>query len=229
MIGVLTYNVPHQKTYDVLSLLKAKGYKDVIIYGRDLYYQKKYAPLLEHRPELTQAIPPDILCRNLEYSFVRCESEKQYGEIMLPHGSVVLYCGAGILPAEIIEKYRIVNAHPGYIPIVRGLDSLKWAILEGKPIGVSTHLIGEEVDAGYLIERKTVKIKENDTFHALAYRIYWTEINMLIEAIEKVDNVCEYVEPGVHVLHKRMPHELEKTLLAKFEERKREDNRDGIY
>lgn len=40
-----------------------------------------------------------------------------------------------------IQKYRIINAHPGYIPVVRGLDSLKWAIVEGLPIGVTTHLL----------------------------------------------------------------------------------------
>ena len=40
----------------------------------------------------------------------------------------------------------IVNAHPGIIPLTRGLDSLKWAIYQNVPIGNTLHLIDNEVD-----------------------------------------------------------------------------------
>ena len=41
-IGVLTYNVPHKKTYDVLCLLKASGYENVKVYAMPMKYKKKY-------------------------------------------------------------------------------------------------------------------------------------------------------------------------------------------
>ena len=56
LIGVLTYNIPHRKTYDTLCLLKARGYKDVIVFAMPLHYKKQFKPLYEHRPQLINQI-----------------------------------------------------------------------------------------------------------------------------------------------------------------------------
>lgn len=68
--AVLTYPIKHRKTYDVLSLLKANGYKDVKICAVPFHYQKKF-PLIQHRPEMNFQIP-DLreLCMNFGY---QCE------------------------------------------------------------------------------------------------------------------------------------------------------------
>lgn len=73
--------------------------------------------------------------------------------------------------------------HPGYISLARGLDALKWEIYEDLPIGVTTHFIGDEVDAGEIIERKEILVYKNDTFHALARRVYETEVAMLVSSL----------------------------------------------
>ena len=44
---------------------------------------------------------------------------------------------------------------------MRGLDSLKWAIFEGKPIGVTTHIISEETDTGWLINKQLLSLLSN--------------------------------------------------------------------
>ena len=78
--------------------------------------------------------------------------------------TVLLICGAGIIPQDIVKRYTIINAHPGYIPYVRGLDAFKWAIWEGKPIGVTTHLIGDMIDCGQVIDRQVIHMNQNTTF-----------------------------------------------------------------
>ena len=40
----------------------------------------------------------------------------------------MLIGGAGILPKKLVNSMKIINSHPAYLPYVRGLDSLKWAI-----------------------------------------------------------------------------------------------------
>lgn len=215
-IAVLSYTVPHRKTYDVLLRLKAKGYCDVALYAKPYHYTKKYMPLIEHRP-VSYGFDNALLCHNLGYQYqeYNCEFPK------LDQGTVVLIAGSGLLPDTAVKKHIIINAHPGYIPDARGLDALKWAVLEDKPIGCTTHILGDEVDAGLIIERKEIPIYAQDTFHAVANRVYEHEIIMLVDAIEKADNASEYITGGNNCIHKRMPHELEQQLLQKFEERKR--------
>ncbi len=224
MIGVFTYRAPHRKTYDTLCLLRARGYEDVVVFAQPLHYVKKFVPLIEHRPQCYNDVHPEQLCKNVGYKYVyqktNCRDESIIQDLSLnglPTNAIILVCGAGIIPQTIVQHYKVINAHPGYIPNVRGLDALKWAIYEEQPIGVTTHQIGSDVDAGLIIERRIVPVYYNDTFHAVAYRQYEIEIKMLVDAIEKINEATEYVGPGDSQIHKRMPHELETEIPRRFE------------
>ena len=218
-IGILTYDVKHRKTYDTLCLLKAKGYDNVNVYAQPLQYKKQFQPLLKHRPAVGFDIPEiEEICQNFSYSL-------SYGRIErleIPEETVLLICGAGIIPQDIVKRYTIINAHPGYIPYVRGLDAFKWAIWEGKPIGVTTHLIGDMIDCGQVIDRQGIHMNQNTTFFEAAQSVYEKEVSMLVESIGKLDEEHIFVEPHNCELHKRMPHEMESQLLARFEEYKAE-------
>ena len=222
---VLTYDVPHRKTYDVLCLLKARGYRHVHVWATPLTYVKKFSPIYEHRPSVLVDLYPEELCRNLGFEFSR--HLDGYAGLSKYKDIPILICGAGLLPLEEIGQNIIINSHPGYIPFARGLDAFKWAIYEGNPIGVTTHLIGDEIDAGEVIDRKILPIKHNDTFHSLARRVYESEIVMLVDAVERSKYAKEYVPAGDNSVHKRMPREIEELLLDRFEELKNKDK--GVY
>lgn len=210
---VLTYNVPHRKTYDVLCLLKSKGVKHVLVFAVPMHYQKTFVPFYEHRPSLCQMIMTEEVCRNFGYDYMCSE---RYEDIPVEGTTPLLVCGAGIIPQDIIKKYAVINSHPGYVPLARGLDALKWAIIENKPIGVTTHLIGGEIDAGEVIQRKIVPVYKNDTFHAVAQRVYEYEISMLVDSLKLMGEDHYYFEAGDNVLHKRMPPSIECNLLDAF-------------
>ncbi len=214
-IGVLTYPVKHRKTFDLLSILKANGYNDVIVYAIPFHYQKKKFPLYEHRPEMNYNIPEtEQLCKNLGFMY----EEGSLNDFCIDEERIVLIAGAGILPQEFVESHTIINAHPGFIPNCRGLDAFKWAIFESQPIGVTTHLIGEYVDAGLIIERRNIPVYKTDTFHSLAQRVYENEVSMLVEAIEKYDSSgLTMIYPEDYEVHKRMPINIEKELMDCFE------------
>lgn len=214
MIGILSYNVPHRKTYDVLCLLKAYGYQDVKVYASPYRYEKKFQPLYSHRPAAADNLPnPKMLCDNFGYGYIEGAIE----DFNIPKDEILLVCGTGIIPERIVKEHTIINAHPGYIPYCRGLDAYKWAIYEGKPIGVTTHLLGEYIDAGEIIERRIIPIYFNDTFHSAAQRVYENEVSMLVEAVEKLDEEHEYILPENYPVHKRMPHSYETRLLERFD------------
>ncbi len=223
MIYLLTYNAAHRKTYDVLNLLKAKNYLEVTVIALPYHYTKTHKPLIEHRPGVYVDILPDSLCKALNYKYHFIDSFNKLPSIIDQEVGPVLICGAGIIPPELIEKYTFINSHPGILPQVRGLDALKWAVFERQPIGVTTHIIDKEADAGFLIDQKQIKITWGDSFHSVAQKQYELEIVMLVEAVEKYKIVPRVrIEPHGYPLHKRMGKELERVLFAKFEEYKQE-------
>ena len=213
-IGVLTYNCQHRKTYDTLCLLKAKGYSNVTVFAQPMTYTKKRYPIVEHRPELIMNIPETKeLCKHFNYQYI----DGKFAEtIESENNTLFLLCGAGLLPDCFIRNNRIVNSHPGYIPLARGLDSFKWALYYHLPIGVTTHFLGEYVDAGEIIERREIEIKKHDTFHSLAERVYENEIDMLVGAIELADKEHYFIKPDSNEIFKRMPEMIEEELIQKF-------------
>lgn len=228
-IAVLSYQTKHRKTYDTLCLLKANGYSHVHVYATPLTYQKRRFPLVQHRPSFVYDIPETRdLCGNFGFAYSECA----VNELDIAKNELVLVAGAGILPEDFVASHMIINAHPGYIPNCRGLDAFKWAIIEDQPIGVTTHLLGKYVDAGCVIERVQIPVYENDTFHSVACRVYGNEINMLVRAVKLVQHTeaLQYIEPGKFAVHKRMPEDIEKTLLNEFEiYKKKHEEKDCLW
>ena len=217
-IAVLTYQSKHRKTYDTLCLLKAKGYQAVFVYASPFHYKKKYKPLFEHRPSVMEGMPSvREQCLNFGYTYVEGELE----EFDIPSDYIVLICGAGILPDDFVTSHMIINSHPGYLPNCRGLDAYKWAIYEGEPIGVTTHFLGKEIDAGKVIDRTCIAIEEGDTIHTLARKVYETEISLLVSAVGASENSCLDISSPKYPVHKRMPREYEEQLFTLFDKRKK--------
>ena len=100
--------------------------------------------------------------------------------------------------------------------MARGLDSFKWSLYYDLPIGVTTHFLGEYVDAGEVIERREIEIKKYDTFHSLAQRVYENEINMLVGAIDLADKEHMTIIPENKEVFKRMPKEIEMEMIRRF-------------
>ncbi|MXV37843.1 formyl transferase [Flavobacteriaceae bacterium Ap0902] len=219
-IVVITYDYPHRKTQDVISGLKMHNYQKVMLLALPFVFRENpFKPIYNHRPSQAFPIYPQELARNLGYDFKKVES-RHLAEIldeMKPTATLV--AGAGLLPKELVLNHAIINSHPAYLPDIRGLDALKWAIYYKKKIGVTSHIINDKTDAGWLIDRVEIPIYENDTFHAVAYRQYETEIKMLIEAIDKIKNKGDLIaleEKGE--AHRRMPKKIEQDLLSYFNE-----------
>lgn len=78
---------------------------------------------------------------------------------------VIVLGGTRILKKEIIDAVEIgiVNIHPGMLPFYRGQDVVGWSILNGDDVGVTTHFITEEIDAGPILMQKKMSYKKGDS------------------------------------------------------------------
>lgn len=218
---VLTYDAPHRKTQDLLLRLREMGRTDIEVIATPWKERKKHTPLVAHRPADAEPVSPEDFCKKLGFRFDRAPLEGLAGLLRERKPELVLIAGAGILPAEIVENFTVINSHPGWLPDVRGLDALKWAILEDQPIGVTVHVAAPEADAGHLVSQAIVPIRACDTFETLAARQYEMEIRMLAESIAvfRKSPVLTPLDSEKSPVHKRMPREKEKEMLEKFRQR----------
>jgi folate-dependent phosphoribosylglycinamide formyltransferase PurN len=74
-------------------------------------------------------------------------------------------------PILSIPNTKIINAHSGWLPKHKGLDSIAWSILENDPIGLTTHYINSGVDSGAILKFYEVKIEKGDDFNTITNKI----------------------------------------------------------
>ena len=209
-IGVFTYNANHRKTHDLVFRLKLRRYSDITLLILPWICRTNHIPIYNHRPKNYSEITPWDFANAMNIK-AKLFSEQEHD---LENYDKLLIGGAGILSENLLE-YNIINSHPGYLPNVRGLDALKWAILEGQPIGITTHIIGKEADTGTLIDRKIVPVYFIDSFQSVAMRQYDMEIDMLVEAVsnEPTEELKAYPE---YPIHKRMNVTDELRMIKRF-------------
>ena len=203
-IAVITYDVNHKKTQDILIRLMGK---DVTVIATPFKERKPIKKLYWHRPNMVTNISTPHLCKCFGFDYIKHNNPIEIINKM----DVALIGGCGLINTGDVN---IINAHPGYLPFCRGLDALKWAIYNGYPIGVTTHTINSEIDSGYLIEHELIQVGFYDTFHSVAIRQYEKEIEMLVRAINKP--VGDKIFNGHHEPNKRMPIELEPIMMQRF-------------
>lgn len=217
-IIVLTYDHPHRKTGDFLNSLKSAGVRGVKVMAQPWVQRKNHIPIFKTRPT-DGDIYPEELCNHLEYEFEKYEISR-----FNKKNEIIIIAGAGILPSYIYENNVLINAHCGYIPQVRGLDSLKWAIYRNLPIGVTIHrIIDERVDFGLMISRKEVPLYSDDNLQSIAKRQYEMEIEMMVDTIvnESWKNAKEFdiSDRIINEPTRRMPNSKEQEMIKILEMR----------
>ena len=91
-----------------------------------------------------------------------------------------------LIPKEILKKIKIggINFHPSYLPFNKGRHSTFWAIMNGTPIGASSHWIDSKFDTGDIFFREKIKFKKFKN----AKKIYVSQIFLLEKIMKKSIN-----------------------------------------
>lgn len=222
---LLTYDAPHRKTQDVAYRLLSAGVEFSVLATQWIERRPRHM-LYAHRPaELTW--PCDPVCdhidffRNIgvEYEVVSADRFSDVVSACAP--GMIIVGGAGVLPREIVDRFIVLNVHPGLLPASRGLDILKWSILEMQRVGVTAHICDDETDLGWRVMELDVPLFRNDTFHSFAMRQYEMELAMIPPAIRLVTCKTRDDFPKIDredtVAKRRMGRRVESGLLPAFE------------
>lgn len=92
-----------------------------------------------------------------------------------------------LLSREFVERWRgrILNIHPSLLPLHKGLDTHRRALLAGDvEAGCSVHVVTPELDDGPLIAQARVRILARDTPESLAERVLKEEHKLYPAALE---------------------------------------------
>jgi len=188
--AVFCYDFPHWKTQTGLMALLANWHMPTTVFAApwvnlDIKRSKKRINLLGN-----YLVKEGAICTRFGipyYSVSHC-SEDCLTMIQREGFDLGIILGARILSKEIIDSFPmgIINIHPGILPENRGLDNVKWAIRKNLPMGVTAHLIDEKIDAGQIIDEKSVRIYPDDSMRDVQFRIQNEEIRLLIDVINKI-------------------------------------------
>ncbi len=210
-LGIITFDFAHLKTEQVVeSLLKEEGIGEITIFALPFKERKERKIIFSHRPDQSKAMYTLDLAKKYDLNFVRWDG---YQEIK--RCDYYLVAGAGLIPSESIQGKKIINAHPGIIPSVRGLDAFKWAIYEGIELGVTLHFIDGDVDCGEIISIEKTPVYTDDNIKTLAKRHYDLEVAMISNFMRFLEKKSKISMPQRDV-HMRMPAQIEKEMLDKF-------------
>ena len=134
----------------------------------------------------------------------------------------VVYGGGGILRKKFIEatKGRILNAHAGPLPEVRGMNAVEWSLLLGYPPHITVHLIDRGIDTGGIIKQYPIPVFPQDDIESLRSRSTAIGIEALCQTvleapaqlpkgIKPVSRQCYVLAPALkELLEKRLEHGL---------------------
>ena len=220
-IAIITYDAPHLKTEQVALSLASRAGLDLHFFALPFVARPARQPLFRHRPDQSAAPTTSAVAAFIGCGFTPVESP---GAIPVRGFDYYIIAGAGLLPAGFVARTRgkVVNAHPGIIPVSRGLDSFKWSIVDGLPLGNTLHFIDEEADAGDVLTVRPTPVFLSDTLETLARRHYEQEIDMLSSFDRHLGSARPAASLGEpRPAHKRMPSEQEARLFDAFERYRR--------
>lgn len=216
-IIAFVYDFPHQKSSEGLLALKIHGCEVLCVAAPKRILNIRPSPL-RITPILEPPHPRDVAkALGFDYLVYDHDSPKLLEHINGHEWAVIL--GARILKPFLVNNLSIINMHPGLLPINRGLDNIKWAIIKEIPQAVTTHVIDEKIDVGWLIERRFVDIYQDDSLIDVFLRVKNLEIQMMINAIKLLPYLSlKKLERGIY--HSTLPDELDDELSVRFKEYK---------
>ena len=220
-ICLLSYDAPHLKTAQVFLQLHNRGLSEIDFLLMPFTPRPARPVKFAHRPEQFVGASPTDLARAYGRKVHAYDDWRRH----LTEYDLFLVCGSNLIEPEFSSSGKILNVHAGLIPAVRGLDSFKWTILNGLPLGNTLHRIDQEADAGEVIAQIETPVFLADTPATLAQRHYETEIWML-GRFDELLHGGTIMSLEERAPTKRMPAEIEDRMLDAFDAYKRNHAKD---
>ena len=168
-LQVKTYQLGRFKKYLKqygLDTVIAK-FKSYLLNQDNTYLSDEIKPIKEYLKELNINFKTiNSYCKSKKIQNIKVNSlnsEESINFIKKNNIDLVLYSGGGILKNEFINSPNsgILNAHSGYLPFFRGMNTIEWSLLYGFFPYTTIHFINSGIDTGSILYREKIKFNDN--------------------------------------------------------------------
>lgn len=218
-VCVITYDVGHLKAIKVFLGLLQKDYQLYALlvpfkYKKKINIKKKF----EDRPNpILKNFDFISFCKNNFIKILRLNSWEEEDNAYLfknydKNNMIFLTCISKIIPPWFVNKFTVINSHPGILPYARGLDTFKWSVLKKITIGVTLHIIDKNIDCGIILKKVKTPLQIKDTLNDVAMRTFEIECLLLInfndylyykKKVEKISNKTNYFSKRLSVIEEK--------------------------
>jgi folate-dependent phosphoribosylglycinamide formyltransferase PurN len=218
---VLGYEFPHYKTEN--------GIRELITNGHDISlvilqkFKKLCVPVSKTRVYIKQN-PTGCVKELCDINNIKCiisnhDSEFTINTLKKIQPNIGIILGARILKKKTIDcfLYGIINLHPGDIPLNRGLDNFKWALVHQYPMIVTSHFISEKIDLGKIIMKSSVNIYKDDSIYDFSTRHFYNEFKVMINSLKYLQEnhkLIDVVDKGNYF--SALPDDIDKNIETYF-------------
>jgi methionyl-tRNA formyltransferase len=154
---------------------------------------------------------PEIKQFALEHSLpvlqpLKLRDEKFIETLKALNADLFIVVAFRMLPETVwsIPPKGTVNLHASLLPDYRGSAPINHAIINGETVtGVTTFVIGNEIDTGEILLQREVEIKNGETAGELHDRLMTAGASLLLETVEKMEsgNIKPFPQPEIQGLH----------------------------
>ncbi|NAO20317.1 dTDP-4-amino-4,6-dideoxyglucose formyltransferase [Vibrio cholerae] len=118
---------------------------------------------------------------------------------LIGHVDLIISCHCKkIFPAELVNRVKCINIHPGLNPYNRGWYPQVFAINNGMPHGATIHEMDEEIDHGNIIVQEEIKIEQTDTSKSVYDKVVLAELKMFKQHVSSLISGAYKAKKMVH-------------------------------
>ena len=143
--------------------------------------------LLEHDIE-DYSLKAWAMKNNSSYQVVQSLNDKEVcTDLSTMNIDCVLYAGGGILKAPFIDaaKGKVINAHSGPLPQIRGMNACEWSLLLGLKPTVTVHFIDKGIDTGKVIADVVIDRHRSDDIDILRSKCTVAGVEKMISIMKE--------------------------------------------
>ena len=180
--AVFTYDFPHRKSSEGLLRLALAGVPPKIVFSAPRVELHARTPKYPNFISGGAPFHPKEIATALGLNYLERPHSECIPVARQQNIEIALVLGARILPQNLIDAFPggVYNIHPGVLPSNRGLDTVKHAILQGMPLGVTLHRIGAKIDSGELIRLLYLRsVEPQDTIATLNFKVQSLELELI--------------------------------------------------
>ncbi len=146
-----------------------RSHLDAFMQNHDIHYRSVKAWAAEHAVDILNV---NSLNEDKTVIFLKKQSPQW-----------LIYGGGGIIKEKLIKAIngRILNAHQGPLPEIRGMNAAEWAILLNKAQEVTIHLIDRGIDTGKIITSRAFSLRKGESISAIRDKAKIKCIEALVE------------------------------------------------